>query len=110
MALTPLRPYLQAIDPTLERNWEQTLTNSLRGLDKLQERGLKALLAQQGLSRGELQALRNLLLPRGRPQERVLPLPHLLHRFGASLVERLYQAASLDACAHHILIWEPQDA
>lgn len=109
-ALAPLRPYLQAIDPTLERNWEQTLANGLRGLDKLQERGLKALLAQQGLSRGELQALRNLLLPRGRPQERVLPLPHLLHRFGASFVERLYRAAPLDTFAHHILVWEAQDA
>lgn len=109
-ALAPLRPYLQALDPSLERNWEQTLANSLRSLDKLQERGLKALLAQRGLSRGELQALRNLLLPRGRPQERVLPLPHLLHRFGGSLVNRLYQAAPLHAMAHHILVWEPQDA
>jgi len=40
----------------------------------------------------------------------VLPLPHLLHRFGASFVERLYRAAQLDTFAHHILVWEAQDA
>jgi bacillithiol biosynthesis cysteine-adding enzyme BshC len=109
-ALAPLRPHLQAVDPTLDRNWEQTLANAWRGLDKLQDRGVRALLSQQGLSRGELQSLRNLLLPRGRPQERVLPLPHLLQRFGSSFIERLYQAAPLDALTHHILVWEPEYA
>ncbi|MHB0875668.1 MAG: bacillithiol biosynthesis cysteine-adding enzyme BshC [Anaerolineae bacterium] len=102
-ALLPLQPYLSDVDPGLSRTWEGTLSNAQRALDKLEERALKARLAQLGFSRMELQTLRNALLPRGRLQERVLPLPHFLARHGTRFLDVLYTAGALDEFAHHVI-------
>lgn len=108
-ALTPLRPYVESVDPGLGQTWAGTLANAVRGLDKLEERTLKARLSQLGLSKQHLQALRNALLPRGRLQERVLPLPHFLARYGLGFLKAFFSAGHLEDFSHHILTLEEGD-
>ena len=108
-ALSPLRPYLEEIDPNLGITWTQSLNGALRGVDKLEERGIKAMLSKSGLSKGEVQALRNALLPRGRLQERGLPLTHFLNRHGFGFIDEIFGAGDLDDYSHHILTLEETD-
>jgi uncharacterized protein YllA (UPF0747 family) len=63
-------------------------------------------LSQLGFAKGELRALRNALLPRGRLQERVLPLPHFVNRFGSSFIDALFGAGDLQDFSHAILTLE----
>jgi len=105
-ALAPLRPYLQSIDPSLERTWSQTVHNAIRNVDKLQERAAKARMSQLGFSKQALRSLRNALLPRGRLQERVFPLPHFINRHGMRFINELFVAGALQDFAHHVLILE----
>jgi bacillithiol biosynthesis cysteine-adding enzyme BshC len=104
--MEPLRPYLEGIDPSLGRTWEQTVVNVTRGLDKLEERSLKARLSQLGFSKGELRSLVNALLPRGRFQERILPLPHFVSRYGPDFIEQILRAGQLDQFAHCVIVME----
>ena len=105
-ALAPLRTYLESIDPSLERTWSQTVYNALRSLERLQERAAKARMSQLGFSKQELRSLQNALLPRGRLQERVFPLPHFLNRHGLDFIDMLLEAGALDDFAHHLLTVE----
>jgi len=66
---------------------------------------LRANLAKHGLSLGALQQLRNTLLPRGRPQERVFPLPLFINRHGTRFVDRLISLDELDNAHHRVLTW-----
>ena len=109
-ALLPLRAYLVGIDPSLGRTWEQTLSNATRALDKLQQRALKARMSQLGLSKGELRSLSNALYPRGRLQERTLPLPHFIGRHGMAFLDRLSAAGELDDFSHHLVVLEEDGA
>jgi uncharacterized protein YllA (UPF0747 family) len=109
-ALSPLSSYVESVDPTLGKSWAQTLARSQTNLDKLAARVARARLSRLGLSRGELRALSNSLLPRGRLQERVFPLPHFLSRHGMGFLEELLSAGRLDDFSHHVLTVEERDA
>jgi len=109
-ALTPLRSHLEEMDPNLGKTWMQTLNNSMRSIDKLESRATKVLMSKLGLSKGELQALRNVVLPRGRLQERVFPLPYFLSRHGPHFMDKLFSAGELDDFTHHILTIGDDDA
>jgi bacillithiol biosynthesis cysteine-adding enzyme BshC len=108
-ALKPLKPYIESIDPSMGRTWEQTRANAERSLHKLQDRAVKARLSQLGFSKGELRHLQNVVLPRNRLQERVLPLPHFLGRYGPRFVKLLLSAGELGDFAHHVLVVEDTD-
>lgn len=108
-ALAPLRPYAGEVDPGLERTWEGTRAAATTAVTKLKARVFRARLSQLGYSRHELQTLRNLILPRGRLQERVLPLPHFLCKHGPSFLEALWHAGPLDHFAHHVLTLEDEN-
>jgi bacillithiol biosynthesis cysteine-adding enzyme BshC len=107
-ALEPLRPYLEDMDPSLGKTWSQTLANVDRGLEKLRERAFKARMSQLGFSKGELRRLENVVLPRGRLQERVLPLPHYLNQFGPGFVDQLLTAGDLFSFDHQVLVLEDE--
>lgn len=106
---TPLGPLVEALDPSLVRSWEATRAAALRALDQLEDRALRANLAKHSLSLGALQQLRNSILPRGRLQERVFPLPHFINRHGPTFVDRLVSLAELDNSHHRVLTWEDDD-
>ncbi len=93
-AFEPLAGRVGGVDPGLARTWQRSRDHALLGLARLRSRTGRAVLARRGYSRAALHRLLNQIRPRGRPQERVFPVPHFLARFGA---------AFLDAC----LIDEP---
>jgi hypothetical protein len=102
-ALLPLRGYVKDVDPSLARTWCQTVRQSVYTLSKLEQRAIKARLAQLGYSKLELHRIQNALLPRARLQERVLPFAHFYSRHGPELVDRLYSAGQLGDFAHRVL-------
>ena len=106
--LSPLRAYVEEIDPSLGRSWEHTLNNAMRGMDKLEQRAMKAHLSQLSFSRGELRALRNTLLPRNRLQERIFPLPHFINRHGIGFIDAIFSAGDLSDFSHHVLTLEAE--
>ncbi len=108
--LTPLLEQLLELDPNLQRTFEQTQSNILRALNKLRDRGIRAAASRKGLSKAELQALRNIVLPRGRLQERVLPVPHFLSIWGPKLIDRLVHEIDVTDFCHLIWISERQNA
>lgn len=105
-ALAPLRPYLEGLDPNMARTWEQALNTALRNIDKLEERAINAALSREGYSRRELQTLRNVLAPRGRLQERELPLPHFWQRFGPGFLGAMREAGELEVFGHDVVTLE----
>jgi uncharacterized protein YllA (UPF0747 family) len=109
-AFSPLKPYVKEIDPSMTKSWEWAVNNALRGVDKLEESSRSALMSQEGLSKGEVHVLQNVVLPRDRLQERVLPLPHFLNTHGTALLDKLSTAGALDDFRHHILILGAKDA
>jgi len=108
-ALEPLRAPLEGLDPGLERTWQQTRDTSLRRLDDLERRAVRAELARRGLSAGLLQRLQNALRPRGRPQERVFPLPHFINRHGASFVDTLFSIGEMGDFSHRLITLEEEN-
>jgi uncharacterized protein YllA (UPF0747 family) len=102
-ALLPLRGYVKDVDPSLTRTWCQTVRQSVYTLSKLEQRAMKARLAQLGYSKLELHRIQNALLPRARLQERVLPFAHFYSRHGPELVDRLYSAGQLGDFSHRVL-------
>lgn len=102
-ALSPLRTYMEQIDPSLGKTWAQTLARADQGLSRLRERAFKARMSQMSYSKGELRRLSNALLPRGRLQERVLPWTHLALLYGPGLVDRLCGAGDLFDWDHTVL-------
>ena len=102
-ALSPLRAYVEGVDPSLTRTWSQTVYRAVSSLAKLEQRATKARVGQLGYSRLELRRLQNALLPRARLQERVSPFAHLFSRYGPELVEQLCSAGELGDFGHHVL-------
>jgi len=105
-ALTPLKTHLESIDPSLGKTWIRAVTNIARSIDGLEDRGAAAAMGKLGLSKREVQMLRNALLPRGRLQERVFPLPHFLSRHGPGFLEAIFGAGELADFSHHVLSME----
>jgi bacillithiol biosynthesis cysteine-adding enzyme BshC len=102
-ALSPLRSYLEGVDPSLTRTWSQTVRRSVDSLDKLEQRAVRARTGQLGFSKLELRQIQNLLLPRARLQERVLSFAHFYSQHGPELVDCLYSATELGDFGHHVL-------
>jgi uncharacterized protein YllA (UPF0747 family) len=109
-AMTPVRLHLVARDPRLGRTTAQHVARTQRSFAQLKVRAYRSRLRQMGYSRGELRALRNALLPRGRLQERVLPLPHFMVRHGRALLAVLLSAGELEDYSHNILVLDGEHA
>jgi bacillithiol biosynthesis cysteine-adding enzyme BshC len=121
-ALSPLRSYVEGVDPGLARTWAQTVYYATRSLAKLEQRALKARTSQLGFSKGDLRRLQNALLPRGRPQERVLPLAHFMNRHGPGFIDAMFSIAAMSPIAamceagklgdfsHHVVALEDGNA
>jgi len=107
-ALAPLETHLKSIDPSLGKTWVRAVTNITKSIDGLEDRSATAAMGKSGLSKREVQMLRNALLPRGRLQERVLPLPHFLSQYGFGFLEAIFGAGDLDDFSHHVLSLEAE--
>ncbi|MEE8566374.1 MAG: bacillithiol biosynthesis cysteine-adding enzyme BshC [Candidatus Bipolaricaulota bacterium] len=108
-AFAPLRALLGEIDPGLEKRREKARTSSLHNIDQLENRAIRAGLAKRGLGAQKLQQLCNALLPRGRPQERVFPLPYFINRYGSEFVDRVFSMGQVDDFSHHVITLEGEN-
>ena len=102
-AFQPLADSVSAVDPGLARTWQRSRDHALHGLARLQTRTGRAVLARRGYSRAALHRLLNQLRPRGRPQERVFPVPHFLARFGAPFLEACLIDGPAEAFTHEVV-------
>lgn len=109
-ALNPLKGYLEQLDPNLGRSWEQALSTAQRNIDKLEERAINVTLSRGGYARRELQSLRNALVPRGRLQERVLPMTHFLQHHGPGFLRQLRACGELERFEHTLVTLEDAHA
>ena len=103
----PLEAQVAATDPNLARTWERSLGHAARAVDRLEERTTRALMSRRGAARRELQGLRDLVWPRGRPQERILPAAHFVSQFGPQLPRALLAACDPQEPDHEILVCAP---
>lgn len=101
----PLEGHVADVDPNLARTWQRSLGHARLALDRLEERTARALMSRRGAARQELQALRGLVWPRGRLQERVLPVAHFVSRYGAELPAALLAACDPGEPDHEILVF-----
>jgi uncharacterized protein YllA (UPF0747 family) len=105
-AFSPLRSYVRGINPGLDRTWAQTVHHAARNLAELEQRAIKARTRQLGFSKGELRRLQNAWLPRGRLQERVLPLSHFMNRYGPGFLDAMLGMGELGDFRHHMVAME----
>lgn len=102
-AFEPLAERVSAVDPGLARTWRRSREHALRSLTRLRSRTGRAVLARRGYSRAALHRLLNQLRPRGRPQERVFPVPHFLARFGAAFLTACLIDEPAGAFTHEVV-------
>ena len=102
---SPLEGHVAAVDPNLARTWERSLGHARLALDRLEDRTARALMSRRGAARQQLQALRGLVWPRGRLQERVLPVAHFVSHYGPALPEALLAACDPAEPDHEILVF-----
>ena len=105
----PLEDHVAGVDPNLARTWRRSLGHARLALDRLQDRTARAMMSRRGAARQALQALRGLVWPRGRQQERVLPVAHFASRFGPALPAALLKACDPAEPNHEILIFHNPD-
>ena len=101
----PLEEPVTAADPSLVHTWRRSLGHAERAVERLEERTARALMSRRGAGRRELQRLRDLVWPRGRPQERILPLAHFLAQYGPDLVPALLAACDPELGEHEMLLY-----
>lgn len=107
-AVEPLAEPLAALDPGLPARLRQTVDRIEQQIDQLEERAIRADLAQRGISLRELRRLSAEIRPAGRPQERVLSLIHVAARHGLQWVFELESPADPDEYAHYaVTLGEP---
>ena len=101
----PLEPHVTAVDPNLARTWRRSLGHAERAVERLEERTARALMSRRGAARRALQRLRDEVWPRGRLQERVLPVAHFVSRYGPRLPAALLAACDPQEPDHEILMY-----
>ena len=78
-----------SIDPTIERSIRNIANQAQRGVDDAEKRIITHLKRRQALEMQQIARARELVLPLGRPQERVHTLAPWLARYGPPLLEDL---------------------
>jgi bacillithiol synthase len=102
-ALSPLSDYVKTVDPNLSKTYDRTLESSLYQIRRLEERTHRAMLSTQGFSKKTLRSLLNTILPMGKLQERIIPLPHYIAAFGTDFLSTIKRSGALTDFSHHIV-------
>jgi bacillithiol biosynthesis cysteine-adding enzyme BshC len=92
-----------ALDTTLEAAARSTHSRMQEDLRKLQGKVLQAVKRKDETLRRQFLHARAQAFPAGHPQERRVGTVHFLNRYGAALVDRLYEALPGDAGMHYVL-------
>jgi bacillithiol biosynthesis cysteine-adding enzyme BshC len=80
------------IDPTLTKAVQGTKNQSLAALKDIEKKLVQHLKRRQEVELGQLSRARDLILPEGQPQERVLTIGSFLARYGQTLIEEVSEA------------------
>lgn len=108
-AISPLGPYVEGIDPGLVKTHRRLLSQARRSLDTLRERTERAAMSTRGMSKGEYRRLVNLIMPKGRMQERIFPIPFFLALAGRGFLDAVTGAGELDDFSHTLITLETND-
>lgn len=100
--LRPLCDTVSQIDPGLEARWHQTLAQVHHQLDRLEERASRADLARRGLSVKRLQALKPAMLPKEKPQERILSGFSMIAKYGVEWIHRMIASEEDETQSDHV--------
>jgi uncharacterized protein YllA (UPF0747 family) len=95
-ALDELRAPALAADPNLERPLAKTREQVLRAVDLFAEKAMPSLARRDELQSRRVEALRQLCLPGGKPQERVVCAAHFQGKYGDRLAASFWEQLELD--------------
>jgi bacillithiol biosynthesis cysteine-adding enzyme BshC len=104
-ALSGLREPALAADPNLERPFEKTREQILRALDLFAEKAVSAAARRDEVASRRVRQLRDICLPLGKPQERVISTAHFQGKYGARFAESFWEQMELDP--EHLQVISP---
>jgi bacillithiol synthase len=104
-ALAALGEEATAFDPNLERPFEKTREHVLRSLDTFAGKVIAAAARRDEVRAGRVERLRQVCLPGGALQERVVSSSHFPGKYGERFVEALREQMDLDG--RHLQVIEP---
>jgi bacillithiol biosynthesis cysteine-adding enzyme BshC len=105
-AIAPLGRFVEEVDPNLMKTHQRLESNAKRALDVLRDRAVRSLMSRSGLSKGEYRRLANIIMPKGRLQERVYPLPFVLALAGRGFLDAVIEAGELLDFSHVLITVE----
>jgi bacillithiol synthase len=95
-ALDELRAPALDADPNLERPLAKTREQVLRAIDLFAEKAMPSLARRDELQSRRVEALRQVCLPGGKPQERVISAAHFQGKYGDRLAASFWEQLELD--------------
>lgn len=95
-ALDELRTPALAADPNLERPLAKTREQVLRAIDLFAEKAMPSLARRDEVQSRRVEALRQICLPGGKLQERVISAAHFHGKYGDRLVASFWEQLELD--------------
>ena len=104
-ALSELRAPALAADPNLERPFEKTREQILRALDLFAEKAVSAAARRDEVANRRVRQLRDIGLPLGKPQERVVSTAHFQGKYGERFAESFWEQMELDP--EHLQVISP---
>lgn len=104
-ALAELRESAKAADANLERPFEKTREQILRALDLFAEKAVSAAARRDEVANRRVRQLRDICLPLGKPQERVVSSAHFQGKYGERFAESFWDQMELDP--EHLQVISP---
>jgi bacillithiol biosynthesis cysteine-adding enzyme BshC len=94
------------VDPSLESAYERALKGVAGNLEGLRTKTMNAILGKKNQGESEVTLLRNHLMPKQKPQERVLSWMAFLNLYGTGFIEKLMESVDIFSFSHHIIFPE----
>ena len=104
-ALSELRSPALAADPNLERPFEKTREQILRALDLFADKAVSAAARRDEVANRRVRQLRDIGLPLGKPQERVISTAHFQGKYGERFAQSFWEQMELDP--EHLQVISP---
>ena len=102
-ALSELKPTLAA-DPNLERPFEKTREQILHALDLFGQKAVAVAARKNEVVNRRVQQLRDVCLPLGKQQERIVSSAHYPGKYGSRFVECYWEQMELDAAHLQVIV------
>ena len=100
---SPIRDYLEKLDPTLVTVGEKVIERIQGQLDLLQDRVVYVREQKENLLVAHLNQIHQAIFPEQQPQERYISIIYFLNKFGPETMQKLYSGLQLDSVQHQLL-------